>query len=202
MKKLLVAVLFLQAAASPRGSIEGIVMKAGTALQQSLPHARLELREGPGTLIVVRSDAGGRFVFSNLAAGRYRLFLTEDGFIRQEYGQRFPNMPGLPINVTAGQHVTNISFRPDAAPTIAGTVLDGNGIPIADILVTAARRTYDVRGRPTLTVVASALTDDRGAYRIFWIDPGDYYVNAGAARVCAGVFPRCYGSRRNQTDSC
>jgi len=180
MKKLLVAVLFLQAAASPRGSIEGIVMKAGTALQQSLPHARLELREGPGTLIVVRSDAGGRFVFSNLAAGRYRLFLTEDGFIRQEYGQRFPNMPGLPINVTAGQHVTNISFRPDAAPTIAGTVLDGNGIPIADILVTAARRTYDVRGRPTLTVVASALTDDRGAYRIFWIDPGDYYVNAGS----------------------
>src|SRR5439155_737188 len=139
-----VQVLFLQAAASPRGSIEGIVMKAGTALQQSLPHARLELREGPGTLIVVRSNAGGRFVFSNLAAGRYRLFLTEDGFIRQEYGQRFPNMPGLPINVTAGQHVTNISFRPDAAPTIAGTVLDGNGLPIADILVTAARRTYDV----------------------------------------------------------
>src|SRR5207249_6263767 len=89
MKKLLVAVLFLQAAASPRGSIEGIVMKAGTALQQSLPHARLELREGPGTLIVVRSDAGGRFVFSNLAAGRYRLFLTEDGFIRQEYGRAF-----------------------------------------------------------------------------------------------------------------
>jgi len=180
MKKLLVAVLFLQAAASPRGSIEGIVMKAGTALQQSLPHARLELREGPGTPIVVRSDAGGRFVFSNLAAGRYRLFLTEDGFIRQEYGQRFPNMSGLPINVAAGQHVTNITFRLDAAPTIAGTVLDGNGIPIGDILVTAARRTYDVRGRPTLTVVASALTDDRGAYRIFWIDPGDYYVNAGS----------------------
>ncbi len=181
MKKLLVAALFLQTITSPRGSIDGIVMKAGTALQQSLPNARLELREGPGTPIIVRSDSGGRFVFSNLAAGRYRLFLTEDGFIRQEYGQRFPNMPGLPINVDAGQQVMNITLRLDAAPTIAGTVLDGNGNPIGDILVTAARRTYDIRGRPTLTVAASALTDDRGVYRIFWIDPGDYYVSAGSA---------------------
>jgi len=72
----------------PRGSIEGIVITRGTALEQLLPNARLELSEGPGTPIVVRSDAGGKFIFPNLAPGRYRLLLTEDGFIRQEYGQR------------------------------------------------------------------------------------------------------------------
>ena len=60
---------------------------------------------------------------------------------------------------------------------------DQEGNPVADILVTAARRTYDFRGRPTLTAVASATTDDRGTYRIFWVDPGDYYVSAGYAPV-------------------
>src|SRR5207253_7467276 len=121
------------------------------------------------------------FVFSELAPGQYRLFLTQDGFIRQEYGQRFANLPGTPIMVAPGQQVKNIVFRLDAAPTIAGSVLDQDGNPLGDILVAAARRTYEVRGKPTLTLVASAITDDRGAYRIFWVDPGEYYVSAGYA---------------------
>src|SRR5262249_35602561 len=74
-------------------------------------------------------------------------------------------------------------FRLDSAPTITGLVHDEDGTPVADILVTAERRTYDFRGRPSLTAVASATTDDRGAYRIFWIDPGEYYVSAGYAPV-------------------
>jgi hypothetical protein len=45
--------------------------------------------------------------------------------------------------------------------------------------VQALRRTYDIRGNPRLTLSASAITDDRGQYRIFWVDPGDYFVNAG-----------------------
>ncbi|PYS47592.1 MAG: hypothetical protein DMG13_27505 [Acidobacteria bacterium] len=182
MRTFVFAALLIQASVPSRGSIEGVV-KAGTTLQQFLPNARLELREGPGTPIIVRSDAGGRFIFSSLASGRYRLFLTEDGFIRQEYGQRSPNMPGVSITVAAGQQVKNVVFRLDAAPTITGSVQDQEGNPLADILVTAARRTYDFRGRPTLTAVASATTDDRGTYRIFWVDPGDYYVSAGYAPV-------------------
>src|SRR5262245_21035748 len=183
MKILVILALLVQSSVAPRASIEGTIMKAGTALQQVLPNARLELREGPGTPIVVRSDAGGRFIFTNLVPGRYRLFLTEDGFIRQEYGQRSPATPGVPITVTSGQQVRNVVFRLDPAPTITGSVLDDNGNPVADILVTAERRTYDFRGRPGLTTVASATTDDRGAYRIFWIDPGEYFVRAGYAPV-------------------
>src|SRR5262249_2162947 len=100
--------MLLQSAAAPRGSIEGIVLNSGTVLQRVLQYARLELREGPGSPIVVRSDGGGKFIFPNLAPGRYRLFLTEDGFIRQEYGQRLPNQQGTPITVTAGQAVREV----------------------------------------------------------------------------------------------
>src|SRR5262245_6207666 len=174
---LLLPALF-QISASPRGSIEGIVMTRGTVLEQLLPNARLELNEGPGTPIVVRSDAGGKFVFPNLAPGRYRLLLTEDGFIRQEYGQRSPGGAGTPINVAGGQPVKNVVFRLDAAPIIAGWVQDEFGYAISNILVQVLRRTYDVRGKAGFTLFASALSDDRGQYRIFWVDPGEYFARA------------------------
>jgi hypothetical protein len=126
MSSLLLILSLLQTIPA-RGSIDGVVMTAGTALERLLSNARLELREGPGTPIVVRSDGNGRFVFSNLAPGRYRLFLTEDGFIRQEYGQRSPTTPGVLLTVLPGQRVKNIVFRLEAAPTITGWVQDEFG---------------------------------------------------------------------------
>src|SRR2546421_84690 len=102
MRILAILALLIQSSVRPRAAIEGVIMKAGTVLPQLLPNARLELREGPGTPIIIRSDAGGRFIFRNLIPGRYRLFLTEDGFIRQEYGQRSPGTPGVPISLTSG----------------------------------------------------------------------------------------------------
>src|SRR5262245_60034201 len=177
MSSLLLILSLLQTI--PAGSsIDGVVMTAGAALERLLPNARLERREGPGTPIVVRSDGNGRFVFSNLAPGRYRLFLTEDGFIRQEYGQRSPTTPGVPITVLPGQAVKNIAFRLEAAPTITGWVQDEFGYPVAGILVQAFTQSFDVRGKPTLKLFASATSDDRGQYRIFWVDPGEYFASA------------------------
>ena len=165
---LLFILSLLQALNTTRGSIEGIVLKSGTVVQQSLTDARLELTDGPGTPLVVRSDVSGRFVFANLLPGRYRLTVTKDGFIRQQYKSR--------LTLTAGQKITDILFRLDPAPTISGRVQDELGDAIADVLVQALRRTYDARGNPTLKVVASGLTDDRGQYRIFWLDPGEYFL--------------------------
>jgi hypothetical protein len=174
MTLIIALVLSFAQAPSTTGRIGGVVMKAGTFLQQTLPNARIELREGPGTLLIVRTDAAGRFVFSNLSAGRYRLLLTEDGSIRQDYGQ---------IVLAPGQQKTDVVFRLEAAPTIAGTVTGDGGIPVPNILVQALRRAYDIRGNPRLAITASALTDDRGQYRIFWVDPGDYFVQAGLLPV-------------------
>jgi len=149
------------------GTIEGIVVKAGTAIQQPLLNARLELSGGPGPARVARTDATGRFVFYNLAPGEYRLAVTCDGFIRQES----PNRTVL----RGGQRISNIVFALDPAPIAAGWVLDSYGEPIPNIVVEALRRSYDVRGNPRLSRVATALTDDRGEYRIFWLDPGEYF---------------------------
>src|SRR5580700_9480951 len=70
------------------GTIGGIVIKAGTAVQQPLMNARLELTGGSGSPPVTRTDGNGKFVFSNLQPGQYRLTVTCDGFIRQEYPKK------------------------------------------------------------------------------------------------------------------
>lgn len=166
------ALLALQLTPGP-GTIAGIVIKAGTALRQPLRNARLELTGGPGAALVARTDANGRFVFSNLAPGQYRLAVTSDGFIRQESPKR--------IVLGRGQQAGNILFELDPAPTAAGRVLDSFGEPIADMMVEALRRSYDVRGNPRLARAAAALTDDRGEYRIFWLDPGEYFFYVASA---------------------
>src|SRR5437870_1551652 len=85
------------------GTIAGLVIKAGTVVQQPLQDARLELIGGRGTGVVTRTDAAGRFVFSNLAPGEYRVAVTCDGFIRQESPKK--------IVVGREQPVGNIRFE-------------------------------------------------------------------------------------------
>ena len=160
-----VTLVLLQLSTLP-GAISGSVIKAGTALRQPLPNSRLELKGGALT-VIARTDANGRFVISNLAPGEYRLTVTSDGFIRQEYSKK--------IVINREQPTANIGFELEPAPTAAGWILNVYGEPIANLLVEALRRSYDVRGNPGFARAATALTDDRGQYRIFWLDPGEYF---------------------------
>jgi hypothetical protein len=49
------------------------------------------------------TDAGGKFAFRDVEAGTYRLFVYQDGYVRQEYGQRvFPGQ-GAPLTLNAGE---------------------------------------------------------------------------------------------------
>ncbi len=160
-------ILSLLQSLSPGGSIEGVVFKSGTVIQQALPNARLELTGGSGTPLVVRTDSGGRFVFSNLLPGRYRIAVTKDGFIRQEYQTR--------LILATGRRISDVVFRLEPAPTVAGWVQDEAGEPIADGIVQALRRSYDIRGNPTFTVIESGFKEYHRQYPIFWLDPGEYF---------------------------
>ena len=155
------------------GTIAGIVIKAGTAIQQPLSNARLELSGGAGPVLITRTETNGSFVFSNLAQGEYRLAVTRDGFIRQELSKT--------IILGRGQRIQNIRFELDPAPTVTGRVLDSFGEAVSGIMVETLHRTYDVRGNPRFARAATAVTDDHGDYRIFWLDPGEYFFYAASA---------------------
>jgi protocatechuate 3,4-dioxygenase beta subunit len=179
----LTAILLGLQVPAQRGVISGVVLKAGTNTEQPLQNARLELSGGQPVSVeigdgtassqrIVRTDGDGRFAFIGVAPGRYRLAVTSDGFVRQEWPK--------PIVISADKSAVTARFELDPAPTAAGWVLDTYGEPIASVAVEALRRVYDVTGRPRFSRAASAITDDRGQYRIFWLDPGDYFFYASS----------------------
>jgi hypothetical protein len=152
-------------------------VRADTTPLEPLVNARVELT-GSGGQAIARTDSSGRFTFTGLPAGAFRLRVTKDGYLRQEYRQLGLDKPGNPILLTAGQQLQNAAFRMDPAPTIAGVVRDPAQIPLRGAIVQALKRGYDARGNRSLKVIASTVSDDRGAYRLFWLDPGEYFVSA------------------------
>ncbi len=57
---------------------------------------------------------------------------------------------------------------------VTGRVLDENGVGISDAPVLAYRARLPIR------LAGSAITDDRGVYRIHGLEPGKYWVRSGA----------------------
>src|SRR5207253_8170180 len=60
---------------------------------------------------------------------------------------------------------------------IAGSIYDGHGEALGNVEVRALKASYP-EGRRVLTPVASAVTNDLGEYRLFWLAPGRYYIAA------------------------
>ena len=127
-----------------------------------------------------RSDAQGRFEYTQLQARRYRLTVSADRFVQLEYGQKRPGETGIAIQVRDGEE-----FKADVAlprgAAIEGVLFDEFGDPAAGISVRLARRQF-AAGRHRLMPLEgrgqTAVTDDRGRYRIGRLDPGEYYVTA------------------------
>jgi len=169
---LILALLLMVQAEAPTGSISGTVILAGSAAQAPLAMARVELAGGPLPLLVARTDSLGRFAFANLPPGGYRLRVTKDGFIRQEYAKR------APIVIKSGETHKPVTLAMEPAPTLAGRIQSDLGRSVADILVRAMKAGYGPDGSRTYAEFASTLSDDHGDYRLYWLDPGEYVISA------------------------
>jgi hypothetical protein len=132
-----------------------------------------------------RSDAQGRFEYTQLQARRYRLTVSSDRFVQMEYGQKRPGERGIAIQVRDGEE-----FKADVAlprgAAVEGLLFDEFGDPAVGVSVRVARKQF-VAGRHRIVPLEArgqvAVTDDRGRYRISRLDPGEYYVTA-----LSGVF--------------
>lgn len=149
---------------------------------QGQPGQRGQAQQQQPQTFTATTDNVGKFQFIEVDEGSYRIIAARNGFARQEYGQRSFNRPGTVMNIRAGQQVTDVSFRLTPASTISGRVLDSAGEPLPGITVQVLRSTYDATGKRTLQPAGSARTNDLGEYRIYWINPGRYFVSANAAR--------------------
>jgi len=194
------------------GVIEGTVLKAATG--EPLRGARVELMlnsreammEGAGHEDV--TDETGKFSFTELAAGTYSLSVSRAGYVTQNYGERggglrMFGMGGTPLNLTAGQKMTELQFRMVAGGVITGRVYDRYGDPVEGAAVSAQKPgafTSNFMGDE-----GGATTNDLGEYRVYGLAPGEYVVVATPGEGGGGFLRmarRMMGSgNRGQTTS-
>lgn len=180
---------------SGTAQIAGIVTSADTT-PAPLRRVTVTLVGERGTRAMVVTDDSGRFGFTSLPADRYSLTASKGGYVPSNYGSRRPGGSGTPVVAADGQRLT-LAMRLIRGSVITGIVRDDRGRPLPGATVTVQRyavspltgeRVLDsiVFGSagsmvPNYAVDAfpgTALTDDRGEYRVYGLAPGDYIVSA------------------------
>lgn len=127
-----------------------------------------EARGSPRSAV---SDESGRFSIEGLAPGRYAITATRTLYFRQRKGGGTAT-----VSLAAGE-VQSVQLRLAPTAVISGRVFDESGTPERGVQVQALVSAYR-DGTRTLVQVEQQLSDDRGAYRIFNLPSGSYYVRA------------------------
>ena len=125
--------------------------------------------------IRVMADGQGRFGFRDLPKGRFNISATRPGWADGAYGRTRPSGPAMPITLADGEHVSNVNVSLWRFASITGRVVDESSDPLVNVPVRVLKRST-VGGKMRYTMVNQDATDDRGAYRISSLEPGDYVV--------------------------
>ncbi len=166
----------------------GAAMPAGTGViagrvmhrdNQSVPVARafVSLISGGATERMAVTDDQGRFWFGGLPAGRYMMRFNKATYAGTMYGGNRAHTGGVTIVLAKGQRITNLLATMFRGCVVTGRVVDEHGIPIMGASVTTYERVM-VSGKPVFRAAGAGMTatDDRGIYRFYGFEPGDWIV--------------------------
>jgi len=179
------ALWFAQTATAPKDAkekeatcrVSGMVVRLADGIPLKGATVRLENGEDHEHTIASKTSGDGRFELRNVPAGRYKLVVSRSGYVETEYGQKKPSDPGAAFTLSPGQTKTDLIFKLIPAAVIAGRVFNEDGEPVPNASVIASREAYQ-EGRKTMTPVTQVTTDDLGAFRLFGLPPGRYFVSA------------------------
>jgi protocatechuate 3,4-dioxygenase beta subunit len=189
-----VGVAALTAAQPPSGDpdAKGTAVVRGRILTVSgRPARRASVRMLPPTGGVPRTataDLDGRYEFTEVRAGDYRVSAGKPGYVALEYGQRRAFEHGTILTVRAGETVERIDITLAGSGAISGRVFDEHGDPLEGVGVKVMQLQFGANRRQLLPVigVGARVTDDRGAYRVYGVPPGQYVVVASVADQSRG----------------
>jgi hypothetical protein len=124
------------------------------------------------------TDVQGTFVIENLPDASYTLTASppRNTYLSTSYGEKKPGGPGTTFTLAAGQRL-KMDLRLVRGGVITGTVYGEEGDPASNAQIRAWRYT-NVNGVRRLSQIGYASTDDRGVYRLFGLQPGNYLVAA------------------------
>jgi uncharacterized protein (DUF2141 family) len=167
------------------GTLQGQVLTPGVDPQpvrralvtvngDGLPHGRT----------TVTDDDGG-FTVAGLPPGRFVVTATKAAHLPAAYGAAQPGRSAVAIQLVAGEQRTGVTLVMARAAVIAGVLrfADGTPAPNVDVGVFRLPPTGD---DVHMTPAGTAITDDRGAYRVYGLPPGDYVVVGAVRRLFAG----------------
>lgn len=126
--------------------------------------------------MTVDTDTDGRYRFSALPAGMFRVTGEKAGFVQMRTDPRRAFEPSPEFELKAGQALT-MDLPMVAGAALEGRILKANGDPATNIVVSAVRMVYDVNGRRP-TAVKQSRTDDLGRFRVHTLPAGEYQIDA------------------------
>jgi hypothetical protein len=161
-----------ESAGEPKSKVGGIVVSAKTS--EPLRGARVTLQPNGrgmrrGSRARTTTDLNGRFLLTEVAAGRYTIYAEKTAYETRR-GTQIGN-----INLGQDESETDLVIELRPAAVITGRVFDSYGEPVSGATVAALRRNY-VPGRPSLESRQTARTDDLGEYRLYGLAMGKYVV--------------------------
>jgi len=132
---------------------------------------------GKGVVKVTSTDSEGKFMFTALPADRYTVGVSKPPYLGTVAGARRPARPGTPIVLADAQKVSNVAIRMPMGAAITGVVVDEKGQSNTAVQVTLQQ--WRMQGGERILVGAGTVSaDDRGRYRFFGLQPGEYLVSA------------------------
>jgi Carboxypeptidase regulatory-like domain len=164
-------------AAKQPGSISGTVRSDSNGYPLRRAQVLLSPAEAGGSSLAQTTDDLGKFSFPSVVPGTYSVSVQRDGYLKQTAGRIGAyKMPPIFL-IQPGQDVGSFDFRMVPSSVISGKVKFDDAEPAVNVAVQLYRE-YHRRGRHGWEVAASALTNDRGEYRIYGLEPGSYYIAA------------------------
>jgi hypothetical protein len=170
---LMTVALSAQTRQAQTGSIEGVVVRAGTSIP--IVGARVVAQQIPASYKAETvTDNAGHFAFSAVPEGMVTVQVTRDGFVANTNS----SSPSLftSVRAVANQRVEVPNLRLLPTSTISGRITDAEGQPLRGISVEFLRIVLQEDGRRVWDVQATAKTNDLGEYRQTKLPPGDHYV--------------------------
>jgi len=124
--------------------------------QAGAPGAPPQAQQQPTPIPPVTTDRSGKFVIPDLEEGAYRIAVTLNGYVKQEYGQRGSSGQGTTLTLTRGEAMKDLVVRMTRAGNINGRITDDSGLPASGVPLQLIKVSYNQAGIRTFQTAGTA----------------------------------------------
>ena len=195
---LILLLLFAPIAAPSLASPPPITYRIGGIIVDSLTGQPLSLAEVTLSPVTALDDLqtfltapDGRFLFTNLTPGKYRLMAGRRGYSVQGFNQHEAYMTAIVAG--PGQDSEHLRFRLAPSAVLTGAITDQWNEPVRDAEVVLFEQSWSAGSR-SFHVVNRATTNDLGQYRFAHLLPGIYAVGVMARPWWGGLVSQSFGN--------